>query len=83
MAYINFLTLLLISVYSDTEFLLCKLTQFREKCSKHNFSLNKIKMQIYFQAENLLVSICNLVPQSLDLSSSRIQLRVQCSDHLQ
>lgn len=40
-------------------------------------------MQIYFQAENLLVSVCNLVPQSLDLSSSRIQLRVQCSDHLQ
>lgn len=40
-------------------------------------------MLIYFQVENLLVPVCQLVPQSLDLSGGWIQFRVQSSDHLQ
>lgn len=40
-------------------------------------------MQTYLKVENLLVPICQLVPQSLDLSGGWIQLRIQCSDHLQ
>lgn len=40
-------------------------------------------MQTYLKVENLLVPICQLVPQSLDLSGGWIQLRIQCLDHLQ
>lgn len=40
-------------------------------------------MLIYVKVENLLVPVCQLVPQRLDLSGGWIQLRVQRSYHLQ
>lgn len=40
-------------------------------------------MKTYFQVDNLLVPVCQLVPQSLDLSGGGIQFRIQRSDHLQ
>lgn len=43
----------------------------------------EVKKQIYLQVEDLLVPVCQLVPQGLNLSSGWIQFRVQRSDNLQ